>query len=378
MLFGSSGIRQRFDRALVETALSVGAIIGERFPDCIVGIDTRTTSPLLARAIISGITGAGGDARFTGIVPTPSVAYNARTVKAGCMITASHNPEEYNGIKLFNPDGSSFTLAQQKSVEENLNKPHWTTWQHQGVESSFDALSPHKKAILDAVSIEPKLSVVIDCGNGAGSLMTPGLMADAEVKTICLNCNPAGKFARPSEPLKEYLGYVGEIIKETGADCAVVHDGDADRMVGFDNRGRYIDGDHLLLLFAEHLGAKKVVTTSDASMIIEEVADVHRTPVGGSASYRRNFFHGEISEVSPVAPGSSPITPYARMVLLQRPSSARLRRAAISRNGSTLCHLIPSSENLCRMSGHAKLLRVLVLKIQQTGYGLHRKMVGIS
>ncbi|MFZ0004671.1 MAG: phosphopentomutase/phosphoglucosamine mutase [Methanoregula sp.] len=282
MLFGSSGIRQRFDRALVETTLSVGAIIGERFPDCIVGIDTRTTSPLLARAIISGITGAGGDARFTGIVPTPSVAYNARTVKAGCMITASHNPEEYNGIKLFNPDGSSFTLAQQKSVEENLNKPHWTTWQHQGVESSFDALSPHKKAILDAVSIEPKLSVVIDCGNGAGSLMTPGLMADAEVKTICLNCNPAGKFARPSEPLKEYLGYVGEIIKETGADCAVVHDGDADRMVGFDNRGRYIDGDHLLLLFAEHLGAKKVVTTSDASMIIEEVADVHRTPVGDS------------------------------------------------------------------------------------------------
>ena len=126
MLFGSSGIRQRFDRALVETTLSVGAIIGERFPDCIVGIDTRTTSPLLARAIISGITGAGGDARFTGIVPTPSVAYNARTVKAGCMITASHNPEEYNGIKLFNPDGSSFTLAQQKSVEENLNKPHWT------------------------------------------------------------------------------------------------------------------------------------------------------------------------------------------------------------------------------------------------------------
>jgi phosphoglucosamine mutase len=282
MLFGSSGIRQRFDQALVETTLSVGAVIGERFSDCIVGIDTRTTSPLLARTIISGITGAGGDARFTGIVPTPSVAYSARTVKAGCMITASHNPEEYNGIKLFNPDGSSFTLAQQKSVEECLDEPHWSTWQHQGTESSFDALSPHKKAILDAVSIEPGLSVIIDCGNGAGCLMTPGLMADAEVKTICLNCNPAGRFARPSEPLKEYLSYVGEIVKKTGADCAVVHDGDADRMMGFDNKGRYVDGDHLLLLFAEHLGAKKVVTTSDASMIIEEVANVHRTPVGDS------------------------------------------------------------------------------------------------
>ena len=70
------------------------------------------------------------------------------------------------------------------------------------------------------------------------------------------------------------------MVKKTGAGCAVVHDGDADRMMAFDNRGRYIDGDHLLMLFTEHLGAKKVVTTSDASMIIEEVAEVHRTPVG--------------------------------------------------------------------------------------------------
>ena len=86
------GIRMRFNRTLVETALAVGAILGERFPDCVVGTDTRTTSPLLARPIIAGIMGAGGHARFTGIAPTPSVAYSARTVKAGCMITASIIP----------------------------------------------------------------------------------------------------------------------------------------------------------------------------------------------------------------------------------------------------------------------------------------------
>ena len=280
MLFGSSGIRQRFDRSLVETALAVGAVMGERFPDCIVGTDTRTTSPVLARTILAGILGAGGHARFTGIAPTPSVAYSARTATAGCMITASHNPEEYNGIKLFNPDGSSFTQAQQKEIEESLKEPHWADWRHQGTECSFDALTPHKKAILDAVSIDPGLSVVVDCGNGAGSVLTPGLLTDAGVKPVCLNCNPAGHFARPSEPLKEYMGYVGEMVKKTGAGCAVVHDGDADRMMAFDNKGRYIDGDHLLMLFAEHLSAKKVVTTSDASMIIEEIAEVHRTPVG--------------------------------------------------------------------------------------------------
>ncbi|MDD1702474.1 MAG: phosphopentomutase/phosphoglucosamine mutase [Methanoregula sp.] len=280
MLFGSSGIRQKFDRSLVDIALSVGSVLGEQFPECIVGTDTRTTSPLLAKAVISGILSAGGHARFTGIAPTPSVAYSARTAAAGCMITASHNPEEYNGIKLFNPDGSSFTQCQQKDVENQLKTTHWADWKHQGTESVFDALTPHRNAILDAVSISPGMPVVIDCGNGAGSVLTPGLLTEAGAKPVCLTCNPSGYFGRPSEPLKEYLGYVGEMVTKTGAACAVVHDGDADRMMAFDNRGRYIDGDRLLVLFAEHLDAKKVVTTSDASMVIEEVAEVHRTPVG--------------------------------------------------------------------------------------------------
>ncbi|HNX16728.1 MAG TPA: phosphopentomutase/phosphoglucosamine mutase [Methanoregula sp.] len=280
MLFGSSGIRQRFDQSLLDTALAVGAVLGERFPNCVVGTDTRTTSPLIARTIIAGIMSAGGHARFTGIAPTPSVAYCARTATAGCMITASHNPEEYNGIKLFNPDGSSFTQAQQREVEELLKDPQSADWRHQGTESSFDALTPHKKAIMDAVTIDPGLNVIVDCGNGAGSVLTPGLLTDAGAKPICLSCNPNGHFSRPSEPLKEYLQYVGEMVRKREAACAVVHDGDADRMMAFDNKGRYIDGDHLLLLFAEHLDAKKVVTTSDASMIIDEIAEVHRTPVG--------------------------------------------------------------------------------------------------
>ena len=280
MLFGSSGIRQRFDRTLVDTALSIGAVIGEHFPDCIVGTDTRTTSPLLARAVIAGILETGGQARFGGIAPTPSIAYCTRTAKAGCMITASHNPEEYNGIKLFNPDGSSFTQVQQREVEDDLREMHWADWRNQGEESAFDPLTPHKKAILDAVSIDQGISVVLDCGNGAGSVLTPALLKEAGTRPVCLTSNPSGHFARPSEPLHEYLGYVGEMVKKTGARCAVVHDGDADRMMAFDNRGRYIDGDHLLMLFAEHLTAKRVVTTSDASMLIEETAEVRRTPVG--------------------------------------------------------------------------------------------------
>ena len=280
MLFGSSGIRRSFDHTLAVTALKIGSALASVSPDIIVGMDTRTTSPLLAHLLISGILGTGGTIRNAGVVPTPTVAFNTRTAQAGCMITASHNPEEYNGLKLFNRDGSSFTRVQQAEVEEQLGTQHWTDWRHQGREYEFDAVTPHKNAILDSVKINAGCSVILDCGNGAGCLLSPSLLSDAGVKTTCINCNPSGYFARPSEPLKEHVSYIGEMVKKTGAGGAVVHDGDADRMMAFDNKGRYISGDHLLVLFARYLGAKRVVTTSDASMTIEDCAEVRRTPVG--------------------------------------------------------------------------------------------------
>ena len=280
MLFGSSGIRRKFNHTLTETALKFGSALASRSPDIIVGIDTRTTSPLLAHLLICGIMGTGGSVRNAGIVPTPTVAFNTRSAQAGCMITASHNPEEYNGLKLFNRDGSSFTSVQQAEMEALLSTQNWTDWKHQGRELAFDAITPHKNTILDKVKIKGSSSVILDCGNGAGCLLTPSLLADAGVKTTCINCNPSGFFSRQSEPLKENVLYLGEMVKKTGAGCAVVHDGDADRMMAFDNRGRYIDGDHLLVLFARYIGAKRVVTTSDASMLIEDCAEVRRTPVG--------------------------------------------------------------------------------------------------
>ena len=280
MLFGSSGIRRKFDQTLAVTALKIGSALASRSPDIIVGMDTRTTSPLLVHLVISGILGTGGTVRNAGIAPTPSVAFSTRAIQAGCMITASHNTEEYNGLKLFNRDGSSLTRTQQAEMEALLDTQHWADWKYQGREQAFDAITPHKNAILDKIKIKGNSSVILDCGNGAGCLITPSLLSDAGIKTTCINCNPLGYFARPSEPLKEHLGYIGEMVKKTGAGCAVVHDGDADRMMAFDNRGRYIDGDHLLVLFARYIGAKRVVTTSDASMIIDDCAEVRRTPVG--------------------------------------------------------------------------------------------------
>ena len=110
----------------------------------------------------------------------------------------------------------------------------------------------------------------------------PACFPVSGVTPVCLNCHPDGHFARPSEPVESNLQFIPGLMKTTGAKVAVVHDGDADRMMAFDEKYRYIDGDHLLMLFTSYLGVKKVVTTVDASMAIEEMAEVRRTPVGDS------------------------------------------------------------------------------------------------
>ena len=280
MLFGSSGIRRLYDQGLIRLAMQVGMVTGSRADSVLVGMDCRTTGPAVANAYIAGLCSVGTTVLSGGIAPTPSIAYGCRNVQAACMVTASHNPEAYNGLKLFNPDGSSFSLAQQGEIESGLDSLPDTNWETQGMKHPYDPLTPHQDAILDKTNIKEGLPVILDCGNGAGSVLTPRLLSKAGVKVTAVHANPSGKFSRPSEPLEEHLSYIPSLIKKTGSRCAVVHDGDADRMMAFDNTGTYIPGDLLLILFAKYLGAKHVVTTYDASMAIEEVAEVKRTPVG--------------------------------------------------------------------------------------------------
>ena len=282
MLFGSSGIRRRFDQDLIRIALHTGYALGSHGNNLILGTDTRTTNGILSSALISGFLSSGGDVKTTGIVPTPVVAYAARTATAGCMVTASHNPEEYNGLKLFNPDGSSFTKVQQETLALQIETSYLSDWTRQGALSPFDAINPYMDSVLEKVKLGDELKVVLDCGCGAGSTVSPKLLSCLGAKPVCLNCHPGGHFARPSEPVESNLQFIPGMMKMTGARVAVVHDGDADRMMAFDEKYRYIDGDHLLMLFTSYLGVKRVVTTVDASMAIEEMAEIRRTPVGDS------------------------------------------------------------------------------------------------
>jgi phosphoglucosamine mutase len=283
MLFGSSGIRKQYDRTLLDLALKVGATVGSGAGRVVVGMDTRTTGPVMAHAFISGALAAGSDVLSAGIAPTPTVAYGVQgRADAGCIITASHNPEPYNGMKLFNPDGSSFMREQQSAIENALDSIRWRHWGTQGVVTSAELIRPHMDAISDAVSVTGSPAVILDCGNGAGCRITPLLLTALGVRPQCLNCNISGKFSRPSEPLEAHVPHIGRLVREQEAAGAIIHDGDADRMMAFDRKGRYIRGDHLLMLFAQYLGARRIVTTVEASMAIEEIGDVHRTPVGDS------------------------------------------------------------------------------------------------
>jgi phosphoglucosamine mutase len=282
-LFGTSGIRRVADRSLLEIALKTGLAVGQVYKSVVVGADTRTSSNALKHALISGLLSAGAECCDAGALPTPTLALATRDFQAGAMVTASHNPPEYNGMKLFNPDGSSFGSQQQRQIEEmilgdSLPTAPWGEFKSSG--NHDGAIGQHIEHIVQNFPDKLKLKVVLDCGCGAASVITPYLLGRLGCEMVARNCYPSGFFPHAIEPTEENLGDLIRAVKETGG-IGIAHDGDADRMMAVDDRGRFIPGDTLLVLFAQQMKAKEVVTTIDASMVIEEMGfRVTRTKVG--------------------------------------------------------------------------------------------------
>jgi phosphoglucosamine mutase len=273
-LFGSSGIRAVFDKSLLNLAFRVGMAVGKRYGDVVVGRDTRTSSDAMKHAVISGLLAAGVRCHDAGVVPTPTLAYITHEFGAGIMITASHNPPEYNGLKLFNPDGSSFDLLQQVQVEEELSdeSSEVAGWEDIKQGDTFEgAVERHIEAILSDFPSDLKIKAVVDAGCGAASEVTPRLLARLGCEVIALNCCPGGFFPRGSEPVESNLGELSQAVKKSGAAVGIAHDGDADRMMAVDERGRFISGDKMLVILAQSIKAGNIVTTLDASMTIESM-----------------------------------------------------------------------------------------------------------
>lgn len=286
-LFGSSGIRGVVNEMMTpELALSAGKALGLKNKYVVVGRDPRTSGPMIENALIAGLQAMGARVTRVGLVSTPTLAHAARAYDCGVMITASHNPPEYNGLKFWNPDGMAFSLRQQEDLENGINGNDikGANWQCMGTENvRQDAVREHMDAILKNVEHYP-LKVVVDCGCGAATTITPYVLREMGCSVITLNGQPDGFFpAREPEPVEENLDGLKKAVIATGADLGIAHDGDADRMMAVDDEGRFVSGDELMAYFCQYEVKYSLVCPVDVSMMVEKSvngAKIYRTRIG--------------------------------------------------------------------------------------------------
>jgi len=211
----------------------------------------------------------------------------------GVTVTASHNPPEYNGIKIWNKEGIAFS-KEEKIIEELVynNNFKLQKWDKLGniLYRHEESLEIHKKEIIKNIENKEKYKIVIDCGNGAASLFSPYVFKELGNDVISINAHPTGYFSHDLEPNRENLKNLSDTVKATDADLGIAHDGDADRVGIIDENGEYVDYDVILALIASYVLKEGdiFITTVDASMKIDRYLEkygisVKRTKVGDVA-----------------------------------------------------------------------------------------------
>ena len=300
-LFGSSGIRGVANETVtpgfcLRVGMAVGTVVGgERVA---VGRDTRATGNMFANAVVSGLQSVGCDVDRLGVLPTPAAQlYAERETVPAVMITASHNPAEYNGIKLVGADGIELPVEELEHVETALDEDEFAhaRWDGTGderrVESGREAYVEEVVGAVDRDRIAgADLTVALDPGHGAGALTSPEIFRELGCSVVTVNAQPDNRFpGRGPEPVPENLSDLGRLVRAADADVGIAHDGDADRAIFFDERGEYIEGDATLAVFAASVLGSDETTVSavTASQRLVDVteragADLERTPVGST------------------------------------------------------------------------------------------------
>ena len=290
-LFGTSGIRGLIGSEVTcELALNVGKSLAyylQNKGSVVIGYDTRTTNKMLEQAITAGLLESGVDVIKIGMVPTPLVGYATEKLNAdaGIMLTASHNPSQYNGIKLWNKNGMAYTSSQEREIEEIYAEKSYTSvsWQNIGkLTQNSEIKGQYIDDLVSMVNIKKNLKVVIDCASGAGSEISPLVFRKAGCEVTTLNSQPDGFFpGRNPEPNAENLQTLMKTVVAIGADLGIAHDGDADRMITVDEEGNISPFDSLLALISKEFDGD-IVTTVDAGLCMDESVkgEVLRTAVG--------------------------------------------------------------------------------------------------
>ncbi|MEM2104571.1 MAG: phosphoglucosamine mutase [Candidatus Bathyarchaeia archaeon] len=295
-LFGTNGIRGVANKDLTpESAAKIGSAIGTFFQggNLIVGHDARTSSPMLMRAVTSGLNAAGCNVLSAGMAPTPTLQYAVKnhSVDGAVIITASHNPPEYNGIKVVWNDGIEISREQETEIEDIFfdEKMRYTNWDKIGsVQVLVDVIDEYVDAVKKHADVgataRMRFHVVVDAANSVASLTVPKLLKDVGCKITTINANIDGTFpGRLPEPLPENLKDLALTVRAVGADLGVAFDGDADRSIFVDEKGEIHWGDKTFALIEKHFLMRhpneKIVTPISSSTMIKDIAEAYKGEV---------------------------------------------------------------------------------------------------
>lgn len=273
-LFGTDGVRgianKELDSALAFNLGRIGAYVlteeTRHKPRIAVGKDTRVSGDMLEAALIAGICSMGAEAVVLGVLPTPAVAYLTRHMglDAGVVISASHNPFEYNGIKFFDHKGYKLPDKLEDRIESLLLNPERVISNPTGAEIGKkieidNAVHGYVDFLKKTIDVDLRgLKIAVDCANGASYIAAPSVLADLGAEIAVINNKPDGKninvkcgSTHPEDLQK--------LVPESGAHVGLAFDGDADRLIAVDNRGQIVNGDHMLAIFAKYFKEKGIL-----------------------------------------------------------------------------------------------------------------------
>ncbi len=268
-----------------DLALNIGMAVGSMAKTAVLGYDSRVSNDMMAALVSSGMMACGCEVYSAGFVTTPTLAEAARCHDCGVMLTASHNPPEYAGIKLWNPDGMGFGVEQSAQIEQMIAEDKYSTkpWNLVGSSHLFpDAVENHMERIMSGVG-SASLKVVVDCANGPALTITPLVLQQMGCRVVTLNSNRDGHFSgRMPEPTDANISDLKSAVVSMKANLGIAHDGDADRMIAVDDKGVTMSGDEMLAMFARRYGSQRIVVSVDASMAVDDTveAEIVRTRVG--------------------------------------------------------------------------------------------------
>ncbi|MBB3956330.1 phosphoglucosamine mutase [Novosphingobium sediminicola] len=265
--FGTDGIRGRTNAGVMtaEIAMKVGQAAGTHFlrgkhrHRVVIGKDTRLSGYMLENAMVAGFTSVGMDVVLLGPMPTPAVALLTRELRAdvGVMISASHNPYEDNGIKLFGPDGFKLSDEDELAIESMLGQalPLADSPQIGRARRIEDARGRYIHAVKGSVPHNIRLDglkIVVDCANGAAYQVAPSAVWELGAEVIAVGVTPNGKNIN-DKCGSTHLDLIKETVVASGADIGIALDGDADRLIVVDEMGQTVDGDQLMALIGTQL-----------------------------------------------------------------------------------------------------------------------------